>query len=92
VADPERVEVALRIFEQAYVPLEPGDALLFHCNLLHRSDANKSEKRRWNFICSYNTTSNRPYRQVRDYGHDGDLKKVPAEAIRAFAAQAKGMS
>jgi ectoine hydroxylase-related dioxygenase (phytanoyl-CoA dioxygenase family) len=92
VADPERVEVAQRIFELAYVSLEPGDALFFHCNLLHRSDANKSEKRRWSFICSYNTSSNRPYKQVRDYGHDGDLKTVPAGAIRAFAGRTEGMS
>ena len=92
VADPERVEVALDIFERAYVFLEPGDALFFHCNLLHRSDANKSAKRRWSFICSYNTSSNRPYKQVREYGHDGDLKTIPAGAIRALAGQTEGMS
>jgi hypothetical protein len=42
---------------------------------------------RWSFICSYNTSSNRHYKQVRDYGHDSDLKVVPADAIRALAAK-----
>jgi len=86
VADPERVQAALKIFGRQYIPLEPGDALLFDCNLLHRSDANHSDQRRWNFICSYNATYNRPYKRMRDYGHDGDLKPVPAGAIRSLAA------
>lgn len=86
VADPERVRAVLNIFERLYIPLEPGDALFFDCNLMHRSDANHSDQRRWNFICSYNATSNRPYKRMRDYGHDADLKLVPAGAIRALAA------
>jgi ectoine hydroxylase-related dioxygenase (phytanoyl-CoA dioxygenase family) len=85
IADPERVGAALNLFERVYVPLEPGDALFFHCNLLHRSDANTSPTRRWNFICSYNSSSNRPYKRVRDYGHDDALIPVPADAIRTFA-------
>jgi ectoine hydroxylase-related dioxygenase (phytanoyl-CoA dioxygenase family) len=90
VAEPERVQVAVGIFERAHVPLEPGDALFFHCNLLHRSDANNSELRRWNFIASYNASRNRPYKRVRDYGHDGVLRKVPAGAIRELANRAAG--
>ena len=89
VAEPERVEAALTRFEAVAVPLEPGDAILFHCNLLHRSDANKSDKRRWNLICSYNRTDNRPFKRARDYGHDGPLQVVPSGAIRAFAARLK---
>ncbi len=73
VADSERVVEALKRFEPVSVPLEPGDAILFHANLLHRSDANKSDNRRWNFICSYNGVSNRPFKRARDYGHDGKL-------------------
>ena len=64
-ADPERVEVALERLELVYVELEPGDAVLFHSNLLHRSDQNKSENPRWAFICCYNAKKNNPYRQVR---------------------------
>jgi ectoine hydroxylase-related dioxygenase (phytanoyl-CoA dioxygenase family) len=90
VADSERVKVALTRFEKISVPLEPGDAIVFHCNLLHRSDANNSDRRRWNFICSYNAADNRPYKHERAYGHDGDLKVVPATEIRAFAAKNPG--
>jgi len=89
VADGERVEAALTRFETVQVPLAPGDAILFHANLLHRSSANKSDKRRWNYICSYNGVSNRPFKRARDYGHDGKLVPVPAGAIRAFAAGLK---
>jgi len=44
VAESERVEAALTRFETVSVPLEPGDAILFHANLLHRSNANKSDE------------------------------------------------
>jgi hypothetical protein len=84
VADPERVQAALNVFERQYVPLGPGDAVLFDCNLLHCSDANNSDQRRWNFICSYNAIHNRPYKRMRDYGHDGPLIPVPVDAIRAI--------
>ena len=90
VADSERVRVALTRFQTVAVPLEPGDAILFHCNLLHRSNANNSDRRRWNFICSYNAVSNRPYKHERAYGHDRDLIMVPTDAIRDFAARNPG--
>ena len=34
-ADPERLEEAKKAFELVHVEMEPGDALFFHCNLLH---------------------------------------------------------
>ena len=52
--------------------------LVFHCNLLHRSDANTSTTPRWGYIASYNTLANVPFRQVRDYGHSLGLDPVPA--------------
>jgi len=64
-ADPERVEVLLRQGPPMYVECEPGDVLFFHCNLLHRSDANRSERPRWSLICCYNARSNSPYKTVR---------------------------
>ena len=64
-ADPERVEQALKRFERVYCELEPGSAILFHCNLLHRSDQNRSDDPRWAFICCYNAARNDPYREVR---------------------------
>jgi len=40
--------------------LSPGDALFFHSNLLHRSDKNESDMRRWSFLCAYNRADNDP--------------------------------
>ncbi|MBX3439772.1 MAG: phytanoyl-CoA dioxygenase family protein [Planctomycetaceae bacterium] len=64
-ADLERVEVALQRFELVHVSLEPGDAVFFHANLLHRSDQNRSEHPRWVLICCYNTRRNDPYKESR---------------------------
>ncbi len=40
--------------------MDPGDALFFHSNVLHRSDQNRSNHRRWAFLVSYNRASNNP--------------------------------
>ncbi len=64
-ADPERVGVACERLERVYVELEPGSAVFFHSNLLHRSDQNKSNNPRWAFICCYNTKKNNPYKESR---------------------------
>jgi ectoine hydroxylase-related dioxygenase (phytanoyl-CoA dioxygenase family) len=87
MADPERVEVARQRFDIVYMELDPGDTIFFDCNLLHRSDANKSDFRRWNYIASYNTVRNAPYKRVRDYGNYEPLVVLPENAIREFAAQ-----
>lgn len=79
-ADMERVNVALERLEKVYVELNPGDAVLFHANLLHRSDRNHSDNPRWALICCYNTKSNNPYRPGRhpqytplDIAEDADV-------------------
>lgn len=64
-ADLERVDVALQRFELVHVGLDPGDAVFFHANLLHRSDQNRSEAPRWALICCYNTKRNDPYKESR---------------------------
>ena len=64
-ADPERVEQALKRHEKIYVELQPGSAVFFHGNLLHRSDQNKSEHPRWVLIGCYNAKSNSPYKESR---------------------------
>jgi ectoine hydroxylase len=87
VADPEHVEAARKRFPLVYMELDPGDAVFFDCNLLHRSDANKSEHRRWNYIASYNTVENQPYKRVREYGNYEPLVKVPDTAILDFTRQ-----
>jgi phytanoyl-CoA hydroxylase len=57
------VDLALKTMEHVYVELSAGDALFFHSNLLHRSEANLSEKPRWSLISVYNRSSNVPYNE-----------------------------
>lgn len=64
-ADRERVAAALHRFELVYCELAPGDAVLFHCNTLHRSDANTSPDPRWALICCYNAARNDPFKESR---------------------------
>lgn len=64
-ADPERVEALLKRLPIEYVEMQPGDALFFHGNLLHRSDQNTSPLPRWSLICCYNTRNNDPYKESR---------------------------
>ncbi len=80
-ADAERVQEVLKRFELVYVTMEPGDALFFHGNTLHRSDQNKSDNPRWSMICCYNAKANDPYKP----GHHPNytpLSKVPDTAIK----------
>jgi len=61
-ADLERMAHIEKRCGRVYCELEPGDALFFHCNLLHRSDRNDSDDPRWAFICCYNAARNDPYK------------------------------
>jgi ectoine hydroxylase-related dioxygenase (phytanoyl-CoA dioxygenase family) len=78
----EHLEAALERFEHVYVEMEAGDALVFDGNLLHRSDANRSDTYRWGYICSYNAIENAPFKKVREYGNYEELKTVPAGSFR----------
>jgi ectoine hydroxylase len=62
-ADPERVAEIAKRLPLVHVEMEPGDALFFHPNLLHRSDQNRSENPRWSLICCYNAKRNDPYKE-----------------------------
>lgn len=55
------VDLSLKSMELVYVELEAGDVLFFHSNLLHRSEANLSDKPRWSMISCYNRASNIGY-------------------------------
>jgi hypothetical protein len=57
------VDLALKTLPHVYVELEPGDALFFHSNILHRSEANESDRPRWSLISCYNRSSNPPYNE-----------------------------
>lgn len=57
-ADPERVPLLEKVFEHQYCEMEPGTVLFFHCNLLHASAPNTSDKDRLSFIVCYNALAN----------------------------------
>ena len=80
-ADQERVREVLKRMELVYVEMEPGDTLFFHCNLLHRSDQNHSDKPRWSMICCYNAARNDPYKESHHPRYT-PLHKVPDSAIK----------
>ncbi len=63
-ADMEMVNHALKTMELVYCEIEPGDALFFHSNLMHRSEANLSERPRWSLISCYNSQSNIAYSET----------------------------
>ena len=52
------VNLALQTMGLVFVELNAGDVLFFHSNLLHRSEANLSDKARWSMISCYNRASN----------------------------------
>lgn len=82
-ADPEHVAAARERLELVYIEAEPGDVLFFHCNLLHRSDANRSDDPRWSLICCYNAARNDPYKESR-HPRYAPLETASDDAIRRW--------
>jgi ectoine hydroxylase-related dioxygenase (phytanoyl-CoA dioxygenase family) len=80
-ADPARVELAMKHQELVYCEMEPGTALFFHANTLHRSDQNRSEFPRWTLICCYNTKHN-PCKDLPGHPSYKPLEKWPDERIK----------
>jgi ectoine hydroxylase-related dioxygenase (phytanoyl-CoA dioxygenase family) len=80
-ADRERVDEILKRIPLVYCEMEPGDAIFFHSNLLHRSDQNKSDKPRWSMICCYNAARNDPYKDSHHPRYT-PLKVVADSAIK----------
>jgi ectoine hydroxylase-related dioxygenase (phytanoyl-CoA dioxygenase family) len=74
------VDLALKTMPLIYVELEPGDALFFHSNLLHRSEANLSDKARWSLISCYNRRDNIGYNEPNG-SHTTPVRVVPDEAL-----------
>jgi ectoine hydroxylase-related dioxygenase (phytanoyl-CoA dioxygenase family) len=79
-ADMVMVNNALKTMELVYCELEPGDALFFHSNLLHRSEANLSDYPRWSIISCYNSQSNLAYNE-QSTAWKVSVEKVPDDAL-----------
>ena len=82
-ADPKRVEEVLKRMPIEYAEMEPGDGLFFHSNVLHRSDQNRSQNRRWTVLMCYNAARNDPYLEHHHPQYtplskvaDGEVKKA----------------
>jgi ectoine hydroxylase-related dioxygenase (phytanoyl-CoA dioxygenase family) len=88
-ADPERTAEASKRLELVHCELDPGAALFFHANTLHRSAANTTDTPRWSLICCYNARGNDPY---KDSVHPRytPLEKLPDTAIREMGVKISG--
>ncbi|NKB68497.1 MAG: phytanoyl-CoA dioxygenase family protein [Candidatus Latescibacteria bacterium] len=88
-ADQERVAEACQRLPLVYCEMEPGDALFFHCNLLHRSDQNGSKDPRWSLICCYNAAANDPYKESHHPRYE-PLAKVEDGAVKEMGIKCFG--
>jgi ectoine hydroxylase-related dioxygenase (phytanoyl-CoA dioxygenase family) len=79
-ADPDFVREAEKVSELVYCELKAGDVLLFHPNILHRSEANLSDQPRWSVISAYNLSYNVPFRE-KHTSCITPVQMVPDEAI-----------
>jgi ectoine hydroxylase-related dioxygenase (phytanoyl-CoA dioxygenase family) len=79
-ADMVMVNNALKTMPLVYCELDPGDALFFHPNLLHRSEANLSDYPRWSIISCYSSQSNLAYNETST-SWNVPVDIVPDEAI-----------
>jgi ectoine hydroxylase-related dioxygenase (phytanoyl-CoA dioxygenase family) len=79
-ADMDMVNNALKTMDLIYSELDPGDILIFHSNLIHRSDANLSSDSRWSIISCYCSQSNLAYNETSNSWNQ-PIKVVPDEAV-----------
>ena len=83
------VDLALKTMDLVYVEIKAGDALFFHSNLLHRSEANLSDKARWSLISVYNRSANVPYNEPSK-SSTIPLEPVPDEALMTWKTEGIG--
>lgn len=84
-ADMVMVNNALKTMPLVYCELDPGDALIFHSNLLHRSEANLSEHPRWSVISCYSSQATLAYNETST-SWKVPVDIVPDEAILEWKA------
>ena len=80
-ADPERVEEAMKVLEHVHCEMKPGDCLFTHCNTLHASAPNESDKPRTALLCCYNAARNNPFR-AHHHASYTPLETLPDKAVR----------
>ena len=65
---------------------EVGDVLIFHSNAIHRSDANRSDNRRWTLLVCYNRVDNDTVTR------DDDRYYVPLDKVDDGAVLRAGLA
>ncbi len=89
-ADQARVDAMMALRPVVHCEMQPGDALFFHCNLLHASGQNTSDHPRWSIISAYNLLANRPITDEPAASCITPITRVPDEAL--LEAGARGLS
>jgi len=84
-ADMVMVNNSLKTMPLVYCELDAGDALIFHSNLLHRSEANLSEHPRWSIISCYSSQANLAYNETST-AWKVPVDIVPDEAVLQWKA------
>ena len=83
-ADMARVTAAMQQLDHVHVEMNPGDALFFHCNLLHASGQNTSDRTRNVLLCCYNRADNLPF--IDDPANaTAPIEIVPDDLIMRYA-------
>jgi ectoine hydroxylase-related dioxygenase (phytanoyl-CoA dioxygenase family) len=85
-ADMQMVNNALKTMGLVYAELEAGDALFFHSNILHRSEANLSDYPRWSIISCYTLQCNPAYNET-SASWKTPVVVVPDEAILEWKSE-----
>jgi ectoine hydroxylase-related dioxygenase (phytanoyl-CoA dioxygenase family) len=88
-ADPERVAEAMKVLEHVHCEMAPGDALFFHCNLLHGSAQNRSPRPRNLLLCCYNKATNDPYKPHHHPGYT-KLARLPDARLKELGLALAG--
>jgi ectoine hydroxylase-related dioxygenase (phytanoyl-CoA dioxygenase family) len=86
-ADSLRIQSILSCSEIVYCELSPGDAIFFHANTLHRSEASSVDQPRWAFISAYNATTNVPREIIPVHSHDEDAPPTPYEPLERWSRE-----
>lgn len=78
-----RQKRAAEVLGLTHCELDVGDAVFFHCNLLHGSGSNETDTSRPMFFASYNAASNAPNSEARGPNEEGAFMNISA-AEREF--------
>jgi len=80
-----RQKRAAEVLGVTHCELDVGDAVFFHCNLLHGSGSNETDTPRPMLFASYNAASNAPVAEAHGANEEGAFMNIPASE-REFKA------